>query len=404
MGRHLNDWRRTTVLFAITGLVESLAFGHLSAFTPLYLRQLRVPGDAIPSWTGILSAMAFVIGLPLLPFWGAWAERYGRKLIIVRSSVAGAAMFALAGLSTGVWMLAAARFLGGFVLGNTGVMMAVQAEITPRHRLGRAVAIVSAGAPVGMAVGPYAGGWVVELAGVRVLLLIDALLTALVAVALVVLLREEPRELHTRPASTGAGIREALVAISGTPAVAALFGVSFLLAFGLAIGQPFLPILVERVYRGSELPQAIGAVLTLSGALMALSTPLWGAAGDRAGHVRTLRLAAAAVGLTLAGQATASGVVSLGAWRAAQGACQGGLGAASMVLLALYSPPRRRAAILTLSLLPNQLSWFLGPLAGSAVSHWSVRAPFWVGAGAAALGWLACLRLPRPAAEGAPSP
>src|SRR5688500_20193420 len=111
------------VLFALTGLVESLAFGHLSAFTPIYLRELNVPEPAIPHWTGVLSALAFVIGLPLLPFWGVWADRYGRKLIIVRSSVVAAMVFALTAASSDVYMLAVTRLLAGFVIGNTGVMM-----------------------------------------------------------------------------------------------------------------------------------------------------------------------------------------------------------------------------------------------------------------------------------------
>src|SRR5947209_18087770 len=112
MSPYRNDWRRTVALFAATSLVESLAFGHLSAFTPIYLRELGVRTADVPFWTGLLSATAFVIGLPLLPFWGVWADRYGRKLIIIRSSVVAAALYASAAASRDVWMLAASRLLG----------------------------------------------------------------------------------------------------------------------------------------------------------------------------------------------------------------------------------------------------------------------------------------------------
>jgi hypothetical protein len=66
--RHRNDWRVLLALFIIAGIVESQAFGHLSAFTPIYLDTLGVPPEQISTWTGILSSLAFVIGLPLLPF------------------------------------------------------------------------------------------------------------------------------------------------------------------------------------------------------------------------------------------------------------------------------------------------------------------------------------------------
>src|SRR5258707_9985883 len=114
-----NDWRALLALFTLAGVVESQAFGHLGAFTPLFLPQLGVAGREVPTWTGILSALGFVIGLPLLPFWGVWADRYGRKLIIVRSAYVEGVLFTVAGLSPNVWVLALARLLSGFVLGNT---------------------------------------------------------------------------------------------------------------------------------------------------------------------------------------------------------------------------------------------------------------------------------------------
>ncbi len=88
-----SDWRSLLILFTLAGVVESQAFGHLAAFRPLFLQQLGVPLAQIPFWTGLLASLGFVIGLPLLPFWGVWADRYSRKLIIVRSAyVEGAAV------------------------------------------------------------------------------------------------------------------------------------------------------------------------------------------------------------------------------------------------------------------------------------------------------------------------
>src|SRR5947199_9310032 len=81
-----NDWRVLLALFTLAGVVESQAFGHFTAFTPLFLPQLNVAPQDVTKWTGILSSLTFIIGLPLLPFWGIWADRYGRKIIIVRSA------------------------------------------------------------------------------------------------------------------------------------------------------------------------------------------------------------------------------------------------------------------------------------------------------------------------------
>ncbi len=383
------------LLFALTGLVESLAFGHLSAFTPIYLRELKVPEQAIPHWTGVLSALAFVIGLPLLPFWGVWADRYGRKLIIIRSSVIAAAVFALTAASSDVYMLAVTRLLAGFVFGNTGVMMAMQADITPRERLGTTVAIVSAGSPVGMAVGPYLGGLTVERWGVSALLYADAALTMAMAAALVVFLREEPRTANP-PDSMRAGVVDALRGIVNTPYVSRLFLCVFVISMGMSASGAYAPLLVEKVYRGPDLAEKVGVVLTATGIAMAVFTPLWGPVGDRRGHLQVLRLCALAVSATFAAQAAAGALAALTLFRFLQGAFTGGMGTMSTVLLAQYAPVEKRASLLNLSLLPQQLAWFLGPLAGAGLAHFSIRVTFWAAAGALLLGWLLALRLPRP--------
>ena len=104
-----NRWQTTMLLFAATGLIEALSFGHLSAFTPLYLRMLNVPGSQIEHWTGILASLGFILGLPLLPFWAVWADKYGRKIIIIRSSVAATLIYVLFAIAGNLSVLAFAR-------------------------------------------------------------------------------------------------------------------------------------------------------------------------------------------------------------------------------------------------------------------------------------------------------
>src|SRR5579859_1912859 len=188
-----SDWRALLILFTLAGVVESQAFGHLAAFRPLFLQQLGVPLGEIPFWTGLLASLGFVIGLPLLPFWGVWADRYSRKLIIVRSAYIEGVLFALAALSPNVWALAGAQLLAGFVFGNTGVMLAMLADVTPRKRLGLAVGIASAGFPIGSSVGPLIGGYVAQTFGIRPLLFGDGVASALVGLLLTLIIHEGQR-------------------------------------------------------------------------------------------------------------------------------------------------------------------------------------------------------------------
>jgi MFS transporter, DHA1 family, multidrug resistance protein len=172
-------WQVVLILFGITSLVETISVSHVFAFLPLYLRPVGTPEEAIPTWTGVLLACVFIFGLPLVPFWDAWADKYGRKRIIVRSAVVEAIVAMLVAITQDRWQLGASLFVIGFQLGNTGVMLAALRAVTPAEPVGLAIALLGIAGPIGNALGPAAGGWLVDhtLIGLRGLFVMDALLS-----------------------------------------------------------------------------------------------------------------------------------------------------------------------------------------------------------------------------------
>lgn len=407
---HRNNWVALLSLFVLAGVVESQAFGHLGAFTPLFLQELNVPTAQVPAWTGILSALGFVIGLPLLPFWGVWADRYGRKLIIVRSAYVEGVLFTVAAFSPNVWVLAVSRLLSGFVLGNTGVMLALLADVTPRRRLGLAVGIASAGFPLGSAIGPYFGGLIAQGPGIRTLLFIDAGLSALMGVVLTLLVREEPRVVEAG-ASAMRLLRAAVRHVLASPRVVQLFILYFVAQFGMSLATPFVPILIQHLYLGPAqlVAGVIGMTLTAAGVAMAVTTPLWGRLGDLVGRWRVLPVCLLALCIGLAAEALAPALASLQGAIFGIGLFQGALGTTIIALLALLAPEERRAPILNFALLPSQLSWFLAPITGAGlvalaaripqVSGMVARVPVAAGAVALAVGVVLALRLARGGAD-----
>lgn len=384
------DWRQYVALFFLAGVFESMGFGHLSAFTPLYLGQLHVTGNAVALWTGILGSLGWVIGIPMIPLWGVWAETVGRKFVIVRSAYVEAVLFGLAAFAPNVWVLAVARLLSGFVVGNTGVMFAIQSDVTPRRSLGQAVALVSAASPVGMAIGPLLGSVIINLSGIRNLLWLDSGLSVLSGVALTLFLRD----VRVRPAArdaTGVLIRRAVHTILRTPGVLPLFALSFAGNLGLQVVTPFVPILLGDLHRGLGLATVIGIVLTASGAALALGTPVWGRIGDRIGYMTALRVAAIGTAVFMILQALSPALLPFAGSRVAMSLFQGGIGALTTTLLALMVPAERRAAVLNFSLLPMQFTWFLGPIIGAAAAQAGVRTTFWVGASAAVVAGILAL-------------
>lgn len=376
----VTGWRTLLIVFTLAGVVESQAFGHLTAFRPLFLQQLGVAASQVPFWTGILASLGFVLGLPLLPFWGVWADRYNRKLIIVRSAYAEGIVFSLAAFSPNVWVLALAQLLSGFVFGNTGVMLAMLADVSPRKRLGLAVGIASAGFPIGSSVGPLIGGYVAQTYGIRPLLFGDGVASALIGVLLTLIIREGSRRTPVG-ASVMAMLRQSAQDILSSRLVMGIFGVYFLSVFSVSLYMQFIPILIQRLDAGprTQLPSLIGDTLATFGIAMAVTTPLWGRIGDLVGRWRTLPVILAAMTLGIAGEALAPTLIHFQVAIVAIGLFQGGVSATVVALLALLAPEERRASILNFSLLPSQLSWFAGPLLGGALASVSIRAPYFAG-------------------------
>jgi DHA1 family multidrug resistance protein-like MFS transporter len=160
--RPVQDWRALLAIYAITALIESTGVSQVFAFLPLRLHQIGLPDAEVASFTGIFTALIFVFGIFLVPFWGVWADKYSRRAVIVRSALVEMVVFAGVALAREPWQLAVALLMTGLQLGNTGVMLAALRDVSPTHRIGTVSATFGATGPLGFALGPIVGGFMVD--------------------------------------------------------------------------------------------------------------------------------------------------------------------------------------------------------------------------------------------------
>src|SRR5258706_7952991 len=156
LSRRASGWIALLILFGITSTVEAFSVSHVFRFLPLYLGTVHVAPADVPAWTGYLNAAFFLFGLPLVPFWGVWAERYGRIPIIARSAFVEMVVFAVLWLAQNRWETAFGLLLVGFQLGNTGVMLTALRAVTPRGRVGFPISLFRAPPSLGFAPRPAA--------------------------------------------------------------------------------------------------------------------------------------------------------------------------------------------------------------------------------------------------------
>ena len=394
--RRASGWIALLVLFGITSMIEAGTVSHVFRFLPLYLATVQVPPADVPAWTGFLNAAFFLFGLPLVPFWGVWAERYGRVLIIARSAFVEMVVFALLWLSQNRWEAAFALVLVGFQLGNTGVMLTALRSVTPGPRVGLAISLFGVTPSLGFALGPAAGGWLVDhsILNLHTLFAADAALSLASGLMLLAFAREARRPPAPRGSATRRAMDAVRLAFTGrlTRIVFAVFGLAY---FAPQIANPFLPLLVVRLHGGTAgVAGQIGIVFGASALVGALLSPLAGAAGDRWGFRQLLVGACVLAAASLVTLALAPNLVWLTVGAVALGAASATSISMVFALLATTVPEDRRGTTLNLVLVPLYFSSLAGGLAGALLVREGLNTVFWTGAAVAMVAALISTRLP----------
>jgi len=395
--RRASGWITLLVLFGITSTIEAFSVSHVFRFLPLYLGTVHVPPAEVPTWTGYLNAAFFLFGLPLVPFWGVWAERYGRVPIIARSAFVEAVVFTGLLLAQNRWEAAFAILLVGFQLGNTGVMLTALRAVTPPGRVGFAISIFGVSPSLGFALGPSVGGWLVDHAvlNLHTLFAFDAVISLAAGVMLLAFAREGPRPPSPSASATRLALNALRLALTGRVTLI-VFGVFGLAYFALQIANPFLPLLVIRLNGGTEgVAGQIGIVFGASALLGALLSPLAGAAGDRYGFRPMLAGACVLAAASLGALALSPNLVWLTVSAVALGAASATAISMVFALLATKVPEERRATTLNLVLLPIYFSSVAGAVVGSFLVREGLNPLLWTGAGIALVAALLTTRLPR---------
>jgi len=392
--RPAQNWRVLVAVFWITSMVEGLGVSQIFALLPAYLRDMGVEETDRLAFVGLFTSLIFVVGAPLVPLWGAWADKYSRKVVIVRSAVVEAVVFAGVALSREPWQLALSIMLIGLQLGNTGVMLAGIRDVTPMARLGTTIALFGASSPIGFAVGPVLAGILNDGLGWTLPWVFAT--SALLSVGTALLVALGSREIRPEVVPSGRIVSLAFGALRGVladPAVRRIFmifGVSYL---ATQMSRPYIPVVVEHLAgSGPGLVSAIALVAGTAALVGGLVSPLGGLLGDRIGFRPVLVGALGSAGVVLLLMPIAPAVGTLALLAVVLAASTATVSAMVFGLLATEIPSERRSATLNLVYLPLYAAGIIGPAIGAGVATLSgVGGPFIGGGVAFILGALAIL-------------
>src|SRR5258706_12484190 len=105
-------WQRNVWALSLCVFIAFVGFQFFSPFLPLYIRELGVTDPAkIALWSGLQAAVTPGVSGILSPVFGRLADRFGRKMMLIRSLLGFVIIVAALGPVTSVLRLFLAPLL-----------------------------------------------------------------------------------------------------------------------------------------------------------------------------------------------------------------------------------------------------------------------------------------------------
>jgi DHA1 family multidrug resistance protein-like MFS transporter len=362
-------WQRT--LWAMVGVqfVMSIAFSILSPILPLFLPQLGVvSAQAVDMWAGVLASVTSFVAIFTAPVWGSLADRYGRKLMVLRSTLGISIFTLLMGVAGNPWHMLVFRAGMGALAGfNSAATLLVSTQV-PEQRLGYSLGWLSTGQLVGSLIGPIIGGAVADVTGSYRMPFFFAGAVSLVAFAGTWWFVPER---FTRP--TEGRQRHSLLSglrmLARSKALLALIVVMLMAQFATQAVQPVVTLFVQEMLGPRpDLATLGGLAFSVTGVAGVLAVPFLGRKSDVIGY-RTVLL----ISLFGAALFTLPQALSLGYWafvieRFGLGLFVGGILPAANSLIGRLTSGSSRGFVYGMVSSAYFVGNTLGPLTGGVVA------------------------------------
>ncbi len=370
----MSAWKRTVVSAFIAQIFSIAGFSFALPFLPFFIRDLGVTDPARQAWWAGLTLAATGLTMALFaPLWGALADRYGRKAMVIRSMVGGFFVLLLMSFAQSVQAVLVLRLLQGAVTGTVAASVALVASVTPQRRIGFALGMMQSALMIGVAIGPLVGGLVADAFGYRAAFRVGAVIVLLGGLLIHFGAHEE-----FSPPDAEEGSPSAFRLLRAGQGFLVAVVILLAVRFSNTIVNPAFPLIVSDLARDpARLNFVTGAIMSGAGVAGALSAAALGHAGDRIGHRRIVIACSAGAAVMSAAHALARSVGALALAHFFFGIAVAGTMPAANAMIRASSDPRHMGKAFGAASAVSLLGLAMGPLTGGLFArHFGLRAPF----------------------------
>lgn len=141
------------ILFLIV-FIDLVGFGIVIPLLPFYGEHFQADPFTVSLIMATYSLGQFIAA----PFWGRLSDTIGRRPVLIISLFGAVLSYIWLGFATTLWMLFAARMVGGLMAGNISTAFAYIADITTVENRAKGMGMVGAAFGLGFIAGPAIGG------------------------------------------------------------------------------------------------------------------------------------------------------------------------------------------------------------------------------------------------------
>jgi DHA1 family multidrug resistance protein-like MFS transporter len=359
------SWRVTFWSIVAIQAVSAASFSIALPFMPLFLQQIGVhPLSEVERWSGIIGSANFLTAALFAPLWGTLADKFGRRAMVIRSSVGGAITTALIGLSGNVWQLVGTRALMGAFGGFSSAATALVAATVPGSMLGFALGWMATAQMTGIMIGPIVGGFIADVAhSYRAVFFYSAAGIVVAAIVTTLFVREDfvPKPRDDKMPSSRRQLLEILRHPELLPLLI-LLGLSQMTAVALS---PIVPLFVQNMVGASPyLATFAGAAFAVTGIGDLVASPFLGKRSDQIGYRKIVLICLVGAGAFTIPQAFVHNVWVFLALRFGVGVFLGGIVPTANAWIGRLFPSEKRGMVYGLSFSASFMGMFVGPLFG----------------------------------------
>ena len=241
------NWKKNLLVIWLSQFLAMVGFGCCMPFIPLLLKEnLHVDDDSIRGLYVSIYYLAAMVSLCIATsVWGMLADRFGRKLMLLRASYAAALFYPLLALAPNFWVLVTIRFICSFFSGTVNPAQTLLISTTPNEKHGFVLGVLSTATSAGNMLGYLLGGLIVHYYGYTEAFFTCGGIYLASALLVHIFAKEDFNVKLTKKMRSKSPYKFKDVA---TPAVIWLLVLFLILGISNRLVQPYMAMLVEKVH------------------------------------------------------------------------------------------------------------------------------------------------------------